>query len=197
MNDEMNSATSRLFIGLPVAARLHSALTEICQRYGTRIKTTVPAVNWHITLVWLGEVTSWADYRERLLTPQLLAPLSQPFVPTVSITHVGRGHQPAQLWAYIGLSSPLLTLRANLLKRLQTLDFPLPEREVSRIFVPHIRLAQLDTTSGQVVIPDNFVSLRFSPAQVNLYRSLNSRLAGLSTKDGRRYSCEGSIALTP
>src|SRR5687768_16160184 len=126
---------ARLFLGLEVPDATKTRLVEVTQKhFGQYFDKLIPTERWHLTLFFFGDVRNHAQYLGRLKQG-----LPQAFVPTVSITHIGRGAQRDQLWAYVTPTPALLSLREALSERLRKIHFPRPGE--FRTFKPHIHLA--------------------------------------------------------
>jgi RNA 2',3'-cyclic 3'-phosphodiesterase len=173
----------RLFIGLAVPAPLRDLLLPLTEQYAPSLKKITPPESWHITLAFLGEQPT------PLPMDELSQPLISAFVPTIAFTHVGRGRQRSQLWAYAQPTTALNHLQQNVRERLTQLKLPLPPDAQAREFLPHIRLATfLDLMQGRG-IADTPVSFTFVPREAYVYRSEQ-------TADGRVYHREATIPLT-
>ena len=173
----------RLFIALPITKPVEQALGLALVRLESAVAATVPPERWHLTLAFLGEV---ADAQ---LVSQMLDHLSLPFLPAVTITHVGRGEQPQQVWAYAAATYPLLALQRMLVERLQQSGLPFPEADFTRPFIPHIRLGNLADSAKQTMLPDEAVQVTFVPKEAKLYVSVG---AG----ENLHYEVQGSMPLT-
>jgi 2'-5' RNA ligase len=171
-------SSARLFIGLPIPASTQRALEAACHPLTSAIARTVPTEKLHLTLAFLGTVT---DY-ERFV-PALTAPLDLTFVPTIALTHCGRGQKRSQLWAYAHASTSLKTLREMIVQRLQEHKLAFDPKP----FTPHITLATIKEEAAS--ISDRPLTITFAPRQIHLYRSdIGS--------EGSRYAVLGSISLT-
>lgn len=175
---------ARLFLALPIPATTADILHHALEQYPQYIERVVPTENWHVTLVFLGEVEHPQQYLSRLIKA-----LPQTFVPTVSIPYVGRGLQRDQLWAYAHASTSLTNLRTQLLDRLRAMRFPTPGTTDPE-YVPHIRLANLYAMSRGVGLADFPVTTSFTAREIHLYKSAR-------TSEGAKYEIVGTIALTP
>ncbi len=166
---EITADTERLFIGLPIPERVGELLSSTFALYPQYIETQVPRANWHLTLAKLGDVENPKQYYSRLLKP-----LPQSFVPTVQLTHVGRGRPTRQLlWAFAEPTSVLLGLREQIVKRLKKMRFQFPPGELKQEYIPHITLAHLFPQVGHVGIADAPTVTSFSVEAINVYRSRN------------------------
>lgn len=176
---------ARLFLGFSVPEGIRGKLREIAQRsFGDYFDTFLPEENWHLTLFFFGEVRNHAQYLGRLQQR-----LPQAFVPTFSITHLGRGAQRDQLWAFVTPTPALLTLRDNLDERLRKIHFPRPVP--ARKFVPHIHLADFYPTVRGMGLADVPVGLAYASSEAHLYQSsLHSKT------QGRLYAKLAAIPLT-
>lgn len=174
---------ARLFLAIPIPPSADPAIARALEHYPQYIESTIPRERWHLTLVWLGNVLNHAQYLSRLLKP-----LPQTFVPTISLTYVGRGLQRTQLWAYANPSPMLMAIRTSLLDRLKAMRFQLPP-SYRAAYVPHVHLADLFPMARGVGLADAPATTTFAVPAVHLYQS---HRAGNST----RYSLEGTIELT-
>jgi 2'-5' RNA ligase len=100
--------------------------------------------------------------------------LPQTFVPTVQLTHVGRGLQRSQLWAYADNSALLNNIRSQLLPRLAALRFPIPEKTKNDNFVPHIHVANLFNMAGGIGLADYPIPASFMIREIQIIRSEKS-----------------------
>lgn len=175
---------ARLFIGLPVPASAQEVIEGALENYRQYLEGTVPKQNWHLTLLFLGEVLNHKQYVSRLTKP-----LPQAFVPAVSLTHLGRGLKRDQLWAYATATGTLQTVRQTLIARAKAMRMPLPPRTEKDEFTPHITIARLLNVSRQLGLPDSVAATTFTAKEAYLYQShADSR--------GVRYTVEGTIPLS-
>lgn len=175
--------TARLFLGLPVPAAARERLKGVAQeRFGKYFDKFIPDESWHLTLFFFGEVKNHAQY-----LGYLKQALPQAFVPTVSITNIGRGKARDQLWAYAQPTVALLTLRDALDERLRKIHFPRPVER--KKFTPHIRLANFFPVISGMGLADVAAPVACAVQEAYLYKSeLTSR--------GSHYSIEATINLT-
>lgn len=181
----MTSDTPRLFIGLPIPVKARESIENSMRNFKDYIEQPVPAENWHITLMFLGSVENPKQYFSRLEKPLL-----QSFVPTVSVTHIGRGIKRDQLWAYITPTPALLSLKEAIATRTKALRMQYEGGAEHDEFVPHIRIANLyDVTKG-IGIPDGAAKASYTVHMAHVYQSHQ-------TDTGTTYSIEASIPLSP
>jgi len=167
---------ARLFLALPVPESVCTRLAEAAQaHFGQYFDRLIPAERWHVTLFFFGEVRNHAQYLGRLK-----APLSQAFVPTISLTHIGRGAARDQLWAHITPTPALLTLRESLAERLRKIHFPRPAE--FRTFKPHIHLANFYPTVRGMGLADTPFSSAYAVSEAYLYQSILSHEGPTYTK---------------
>lgn len=174
--------TARLFLGLPVPASAREKIKAIAgPPYKQYFENFVPDENWHLTLFFFGEVKNPSQY-----FGYLKLPLPQAFTPTVSLTHIGRGKQRDQLWAFAQPTTSLLALRQALGARLQKVHFP---RAVNRnIFVPHIRLANFFPIVSGMGLADTAAGVAYAVQEAYLYKSE-------PTPQGSKYTILAAIKL--
>lgn len=130
-----------VFVATSIPASLDAILLPAIKRFAPQIRFTVPRQNWHMTVVFLGD-----EPDEAALASKLPATLSLPFLPTASISHVGRGQRSDQLWAYVQPTPVLQALHQAVAQ--------LFLKQAPGQFVPHIKLANLNTDQGQLGEPD-------------------------------------------
>jgi 2'-5' RNA ligase len=174
-----------LFIGLPVPNRLVGPIELSFSKYPQYIEQVIPPETWHLTLLYLGEVKNSRQYYGRLRVP-----LPQPFVPTVRITHVGRGLNKHQLWAYAEPSPVLTNLRHEILQRIKGMRLQHAAEIKIDDFVPHIAIAKLFPVAGGVGMADFPINVSFPVDQVTLYQNH-------SDEEARRYTRLEEIDLRP
>jgi 2'-5' RNA ligase len=173
-----------MFIAIPVPSQIVPAISLAFEEYPQHIEKILPTEKWHLTLLWLGDVENPKQYYSRLTKP-----MPQSFVPTVRYTHVGRGAQRQQLWAYAEPSPSLLSMREALVARLRTMRFPFPEKPQYEKFIPHTRVANLYSMSGGVGLADFPLTTTFVPKEIHIIRSE-------LTPTGSEYFIENRIPLT-
>lgn len=173
---------ARLFLATAVPPNVRTTLLTATNQYSNFVERIIPPENWHVTLVWLGdEVLNHSQYLSRLSKP-----LSQAYAPAVTLTHVGRGLQRGQLWAYAHVTPMLTQLRASLLHRLQSMRFPVPPQQE---YIPHIHVANLFDMSKGFGLADHATPLTFPIREIYLYKSTLS-------PQGSQYQVESTISLT-
>lgn len=159
-------ANARLFLGLSVPVATHHLFHNALAAFPQYIEKTQPETAWHATLAYLGDVENPQQYLSRLLKP-----LPQAYVPTVAVTHIGRGLHRMQMWGYINPSTILLNVQRQLVDRLKTMRFPLPK--TSDDYIPHIHLANLYPMARGIGIADSPCAARFAFRQIHLYESID------------------------
>lgn len=173
------------FLALPVSDSVARALPAMQKHYDQVVDTPTPNQKLHLTLLWLGSAEDTTSERRR----KLVEPLRQSFVPTVRLTHVGRGRQRDQLWAYSEAAGPLVAIREQLMNRLRTISWSVPKQEFHRIFTPHITIAKLYAQASQIGLADHPFITSYCFSEVLLYKS------EASAKLKRVYSIIERIAL--
>lgn len=157
-----------MFLGLGVPEHVRERLKEEARRsFGNYFKDFVPEENWHLTLFFFGDIKNPEQY-----LPRLKQPLPQAFVPTISITHIGRGAKRDQLWAYVNPTAGFLSLRDSLDERLRKIHFPRPVQE--RKYIPHLRLATFYPTVSGLGVTDVGIQLAYATQEAYLYRSIST-----------------------
>lgn len=152
-----------MFLALPIPAHVQTVLQTALATYSDLLAHRQPPEQWHLTLVWLGNVTNYQPSVETLVTP-----LPQTFIPTVTITHLGKGKKADQLWAFALPSNGLITLREQVLQRLRTTSFPLP-KESRDPFTPHITLGSFKPEFTRRSVADHPISATFVPSALHAY----------------------------
>lgn len=171
---------ARLFLGVPVPEAARTRLQEIArQQFGQYVGSWVEDAKLHLTLFFFGEVKNHAQFLGRLS-----APLSQAFVPTVSITHIGRGAVRDQLWAYATPTAGLLALRSAVDERLRKIHFP---HEAGRKkFTPHVNIGTFYPAVRGIGLADVASPVVFAVREAHLYRSE-------LTHEGSTYTIEATV----
>lgn len=173
---------ARLFLGFSVPEQIRAKLREVARsRFGNYFGQFIPEENWHITLFFFGEVRNHAQY-----LPRLKQPLPQAFVPTISVTHLGRGAQRDQLWAYVNPTPALRALQEALDERLRKTHFPRPVGP--RKFIPHIHMANFYPTVSGLGVADAPAPAVYATHEVYVYKST-------LTPNGSTYAFEATIPL--
>jgi len=97
----------------------------------------------------------------------LAGTLEQPFMPTVTLTHIGPGKAPGQLWVYAQLTPLLTQLRAAVISRCAAAAVPIAP--TASVFVPHIHLANVSAAVRLMsTVP---LAISFSLSELELYAS--------------------------
>lgn len=156
-----------LFLGLAVPDSVAEALPHVWDYYGSLVATTTPRTNLHLTLFRLGDANDIT--KEQIKT--LSQPLPQSFVPTMRLTHIGRGRQRQQLWAYGEAAGPLMALREQLIERLGSTGWSLPKQSAREAFTPHITVATLYEQVSHIGVADYPFITSYTTNEVLLYKS--------------------------
>jgi len=186
MNQHIDDApdTQRVFIALPVPLSVTDAISQAFQQYPQYIERQVPVQKWHVTLTWLGELENPHQYLSRLTKSMM-----QDFLPTVRLTHVGRGKKRTQLWAYVDPSVSLLSIRTQLIDRLRSFRCPLPPNIRQQVYIPHIHIADLYSVAGGVGLADYPTPVSFAAREAQVIYST-------PTPKGSVYEVAGEIRLS-
>ena len=161
---------ARIFLGIDIPENIRKKIREAMNYYDKYLERVVPEENWHITLLFLGNVDRYSYYLSRIAND-----LRCPFLLTVSMLYLGRGLKGSQLWAYVEKNNSLINARKELGERVKKARMPvsvdLPKIQEGNNFVPHVRVGDmLKTTQGRG-IADRPVAGTFAPKTVNIYRS--------------------------
>src|SRR5688572_26178190 len=127
-----------LFLAFTVPPAIADALEPLYQHYGTVMEKRQPREKLHLTLAWLGEIAADENSLKKIRVP-----LPQSFVPTVRLTHVGRGRARDQLWAFAEAAGPIMAIREQMLARLKNLNWDMPKQGLHKAFTPHIKIGTL------------------------------------------------------
>jgi len=169
-----------MFIGIAIPSRIQEQLTDGLNHYAELCGEQTLPENRHVTLLWLGP-----DPQPHDALPALTLPLAHSFTLTVAITHVGRGKNASQLWAYAAPTPALEIVRKLLIERVKENGLALPE-DTHSDFTPHINLADLKSDSTQNILADYPVTAAFSVRELSVFE----RPAGSAT-----YASLGTILL--
>lgn len=152
-----------LFIALSIPEHVATTLETAAGSFASQLERQVPREQWHIILVWLRDQEQVADW-----LPSLTSPLSQAFLPTVSLRYAGRGVQAQQLWVYVEPTPMLLNLRMELITRLQQAGVDIPQ--LTRPWVPHIHVADFSAQKNGVLADRLLPATTFVPPAAHLMR---------------------------
>lgn len=152
-----------VFLAVPIPTRWQESLQVAAAHYPQYVARLFPPQQWHLTVLWLGQMDLTALPLDRLTQP-----LTQAFTPTVTLTHVGRGRARSQLWAYAQPTPTLLNLHDALKRRVKSMGIPLPP---DATWVPHVHVANFFDLVQGLGVPDMRCLATFAPRCVNVYRS--------------------------
>ena len=136
-----------------------------------------------MTFLYIGMVNDFESHQEVLSSR-----LSQAFLPTITLTHLGHGCQPDQLWVYAKPTTLLQTIKQQLLGRVGGQVSNFSQTNQPGIFVPHIKLAELRDRSISKFVADCPLLVTWPVKKLFLY---NSRVYLGETK----YDVKGTINL--
>ena len=180
----INRETARIFIGLGVPANVREQIRGHLRDYTRFTKKLVPEENWHVTMAFIGELSGY----KRCLKP-LSEIMPQSFIPTLSLTHIGRGLQEEQLWAFAKTTTLLSELQKQLMDRLDSLNIGGEKKSGDLSFAPHINLGDLRLGSSNNLLADLPMPVVWRVEKLTIYRSeLLHR--------GANYSVMGHIGLS-
>lgn len=188
MNSSAKTKTAtRLFIAVPIPKSARNEMKKALNGYAKFIDKKVPEKNWHLTFLFLGEVNHYQRYLRRMIED-----LPRMFLPTISFTHVGRGYQRDQLWAYAQQTNVLnelhSTIRARLVKIRVPTSAPITKNKTE--FIPHVRLANMLEVTRGMGLADRQLAVTFMIKQIIIYKSEPDAT-------GANYSAVGVINLLP
>lgn len=174
---------ARLFIGLAIPDEAALRIRLSSRKFRESIEERLPRHRWHITLFFLGEIADWERYRETLLEP-----IASTFVPTVRLTHLGRGLAKGQLWVYVEPNPQLSHLHRTIKRRVRASGMPMAGSNHERPFVPHIHVANLKKGEAAMPLPDWPLLTTFSAREAYIFES--------ATVEGeRKYEPVGTLQL--
>ncbi len=180
--------TTRLFIAVPIPKDAKKEMRKALGNYEKFIEKKVPEKNWHLTFLFLGEVKHYQSYLRRMTED-----LPRMFLPTISFTHVGRGYERDQLWAYAQQTNVLNELRSTIRERLVKIRVPTSTSITTKggaEFVPHVKLANMLNVTRGMGLADRQITVTFMIKQVIVYKSeIDSA--------GAKYDAVGVINLIP
>lgn len=152
-----------VFIAVPIPDHAATVLQTTVDSFASYLDQYVPLEKWHITLWWLGD----AEIKTSGMA-DLSKPLSQAFLPTISLRYAGRGKQTQQLWVYVQVTPALINLRQELLTRLQHAGVMVPE--ANRPWVPHIHLGDFLAETATSLADRLLPATTFVPTVANVLR---------------------------
>jgi 2'-5' RNA ligase len=156
----------RLFVAAEVPDEIKILLNEKLRQYTTYIKRLVNQNNWPMTFLYIGRVNDFESHQEVLGRD-----LSQAFLPTITLTHLGRGCQPDQLWVYAKPTALLQTIKQQLLQRVEGQIPNVSQTNQPEMFVPHIKLADLRDRSISKFVADSPLLVTWPVKKLFLFNS--------------------------
>ena len=157
---------TRLFIAAEIPEEINGLLSEKLRQYAPYIRRAMKMENWHLTFLFVGMINNFPNYAGALTQD-----LPQAFLPTITLTHVGRGYQAGQLWAFAKPTALLHAIKQALWERVAG---QLPELSLLNEhddFVPHIKLAELRDRSVSKFVADCPLLATWPIKQLFLYSS--------------------------
>lgn len=175
--------TQRLFIGFAIPERVKAACQEAIRPYQKHLKGVISPQRWHITLLFLGECTEVAA-----LQAVLIKPIPQAYLPTITLTHIGKGLAEGQLWVSALPTVALQQLEKTVRARLVETGLKIPGLMQSQDFAPHIHVADLEPNVPSLIV-DKPLQVTFVPRELHLFRS------EILAEDARVYTSQARIPL--
>lgn len=174
----MHKKPSRMFIGLDLAGQDKLAIASWREKHLSGIPDKpVPVENFHITLAFLGQVSS--DKIEAL--EQGLAAIESSAM-TLTTTELGCFIKPQILYLGVQLSEPL----ARLAKACRALSHNLGLATQYHSYQPHITLSRKHREPQPVAAPAPQLPLSFK--QFHLFESVSAKQAGAPPRYLKRLS---------
>ncbi|MGA1981056.1 MAG: RNA 2',3'-cyclic phosphodiesterase [Acidobacteriaceae bacterium] len=155
----------RLFVGLPIPARLAQALAHLAQATGLANARWTPPENIHLTLVFLGEV---AEDRLPTVVHELNELDAEPL--QIRLTRLDTFARAGVLFVDVEPTPKLLQFQAQVATGMARCGFGLEPRP----YHPHITLARLrqpGKLNGKHLTLPPALQHSFAVDAVNLYRS--------------------------
>jgi 2'-5' RNA ligase len=183
-------AIERIFIGLPVSARVAKALEQQTLQLHLDNPHQTPIANYHLTMAYLGTLSSQQlATLIQVITHSELTPAI-----TLNIKGIVRfPHQSGHIVAAIPAHSPALNnLHQKIVALLRKAAFNAPtENDGEQLFKPHITIARLrknNKNPGEINLALH-QPLTLEVEALNLYR-------GITEKQQTRYLCLKSWPLS-
>lgn len=176
-------STQRLFIGFALPERVKAMCQEAIRPYQPHLRGVIPPKRWHITLLFLGECLG-----VETLQAVLAKPIPQTYLPTITLTHIGKGLVEGQLWVSVLRTVALEQLEKTVRARLVETGLNIPGLIQNRDFKPHIHVADLQPTLTFLLV-DKPLQITFVPQELHLFRS------EIAAKDNRVYTSQTRIQL--
>jgi 2'-5' RNA ligase len=178
---------TRLFIAVPIPKNAKVEIQQAMNSYTKLVTKPKLKENLHITFLYLGEVKHYQRYLRRITED-----LPRMFLPTISLTHVGRGHKRDQLWAYAQQTNVLEELQSTIRARLIKIRVPTSNLITKQgdDFIPHVKLANLLKITRGMGLADRRLTVTFMIRKVVVYKS---ELGSV----GAKHSVVGTINLLP
>ncbi|EQA35693.1 2'-5' RNA ligase [Leptospira inadai serovar Lyme str. 10] len=174
----------RIFLGISLPDRTREVLAGIC--YGLEGARWVSPENFHVTLVFLGEISSdKVEQVHEICASTIVKPFS------ISLHGLGwfRQKSPSILYAGVDRSLELQGLQKSLESGCRRYGFSVEKRE----YIPHVTIGRLrDVAQDKVMIYLNeFESIDFPAFEVSEFHVYSSR----SGSEGPIYRIEDSFSL--
>jgi len=154
---------TKMFIGIEIPDDVREQIRIQLEGYTKYTKKLVEEENWHVKMLSIGEIEGHDQFIE-----SLSAEMPQSFLSTLSLTHIGKGPQRQQLWAFVNPTPLLDTLQKQLIGRLDSLNIK-PTQDTN--FIPHIKLADLRVGSSNNLLADIPMPAIWPIKKLSIYRS--------------------------
>lgn len=174
---------SRICIGINLPEKAREVVSRMLIHFKDSIEEITPENSWQLEIISIPFQEIAIEQLELLK-----APLPLPFFLTVPLTHIGRGLESEQLWAYATATYPLKQLHAMVWQRAQSTGVRLAKEDLP-LFTPHIELASLKS-NVTTMLADEIVAVTFNAQQLAISEKKQA------TNQATEYLPLGAVPLT-
>lgn len=164
------------FIALGIPKSVDTVLTTALEAYKGKLATKVPKEKWHMTLLFLGDMSLPPEAIQKIREP-----LHSAYLPAITVLSLGtalpagRKEGGGQLWAHIHATLALIQIRKLIIDRLTQCGIPIPYEELTREYIPHITLGNTATDNEHIGITDTPAKTTFAVQEALVLRSISEQ----------------------